>query len=64
MADARVEEYGSGHAIRPLSVPGRGWLRDFAPEGSTWIADALLVASGDLADLIEEMRDAGLDVQD
>jgi hypothetical protein len=64
MADARVEEYGSGYVIRPLSVPGRDWLRDFAPEGSTWIDDALLVAPGDLSGLVEEMRDAGLDVED
>jgi hypothetical protein len=64
MADARVEEYGAGYGIRPLSVPGRGWLRDFAPEGSTWIDDALLVAPGDLSGLVEEMRDAGLDVEE
>jgi hypothetical protein len=64
MADARVEEYGSGYLIRPLSVPGRDWLRDFAPEGSTRIDDALLVASGDLSELVEEMRDAGLDLED
>ena len=64
MADARVEEYGSGYVIRPLSVPGRDWLRDFAPAGSTWLDDALLVASGDLSGLVEEMRDAGLDVED
>ena len=64
MADARVEEGGSGYQIRPLSERGADWLRNFGPTGATWVGDALLVGPGDLADLVESMRDDGLDVQD
>ena len=64
MADARVEEYGAGYLSCPLNEWGADWLRNFAPSGTTRISDALLVEPADLEEVVEDMRYAGLDVED
>jgi hypothetical protein len=63
MADARVEEYGSGYLIRPLNEPAADWLRAFGPTGATWVGAAPLVKPEELDEVVEGMRDDGLDVE-
>jgi hypothetical protein len=64
MVDARVEENGPGYLIRPLNEPAADWLRAFGPAGAVWAGDALLVTPEDLDEVVEGMRDDGLDVED
>jgi hypothetical protein len=41
MAEARVEEYGSGYLIRPLDEPAADWLRAFGQAGAIWVGAAV-----------------------
>jgi hypothetical protein len=60
-ADARVEDHGTVHLVRPLSEAALDWLEEHT--GGAWFGGALVVEHRYVADLVAGMRDAGFVVE-
>lgn len=62
MADFEVQNHGSVFLLRPTTIAGKEWVRDFIPEDAPRWGHAVVVEHRFISDLVEGIAADGLEV--